>query len=198
MRAGDAITGTWDGIDWAAGLSEASRSIVEEVRRETEGIYRHAEEHWPVKRLRSRDSRGKLMMRVLIDVDGVKGQVRNGASYARYIQSSQIATMAPEPMTEREMRDLHARASTPAQHAAVSEVIDTDAAFRRQSEANAAAVQATLTTYYGIHRSGSKAARSGSAVWLLLRWPEKGAAARLTESLGPIIEADLQEAIDGR
>ena len=149
-----------------AALGEAGRRVVAEVEREVEGIYRNAYAAWP---MRTGRSRGSLSRRTVIDVSGVvRGEVRAGASYARFIQSWQIGNRpgGDSPGTEDHLRQLGVA----------------DPANQRRIALSAA-------TELG--KVGSRAARSGSAMWLLLRWPEAAAGRRLTDTLRPVIEAAL-------
>jgi len=159
------------------GLSEASAQIVREVEAETTSIYDHAVRYWPVRTGRSRASLG---MQVEIDGEGVHGRVRAARESARYIQSAQIAIGLPD---ERRQRMMHRSARNAEQHRMVATV---------------RGAGPDLLAYYsgeaGV-KTGSKAARSGSAMWLLLRWPEAAAGRRLTESLGPLIEAQMQSEV---
>jgi len=153
-------------------IGEAGRAVLSAVERETEAIYRNAEAAWPMK---SGTSRRLLSRRTVIDSSGViRGQVRAGASYSRFIQSWQIANRpgGDSPGTVEHLRALGVR----------------DPARQREIAQRAAAE---------LRKTGSKASKSGSAMWLLLRWPEKLAAVKLTDELRPVIEAALASRMEG-
>lgn len=154
-----------------AALGEAGRRVVDEVELEVDQIYRRAYAAWP---MRTGTSRASLSRRTVIDVSGVvRGEIRAGASYARYIQSWQIANRrgGESPGTQDHLRTLGV--ADPANQ-------------RRIALSNAEAVG----------KARSRAATSGSAMWLLLRWPEAAAGRRLTETLRPIIEQALASRLE--
>lgn len=158
--------------DIDAALGEVGRRVVAEVEAEVEQIYSDALAAWPLKTGRSRNA---LTRKTVIDVSGVvSGEVRAGASYSRFVQSWQIGSRSgtDSPGTAAHLAALGV--GNPSQQRAIA-----------QANARAAG------------KSGSKAARSGSAMWLLLRWPEMLAGKRLTLSLGPVIEAALRSRMEG-
>jgi hypothetical protein len=155
-----------------AALGEAGRRVVTEVDREIEGIYRDAYAAWPMK---TGTSRRTLTRQTVIDIRGiVRGEVRAGASYARYIQSWQIGNRPgrDSPGTTEHLRAL-----------GVGDPV-------RQRDIAQGIAQAA-------GKAASKASKSGSAMWLLLRWPEMRAAKTLTASLRPVIEAALASRLEG-
>jgi hypothetical protein len=114
--------------------------------------------------VRTGASKGLLSYRVAIRSDGViVGYVRCDASYARYIQSWQLRTR--QPRSPQDVERLRGLGIDPARQLAVV----------RQAR-----------------RAGSRAAQSGSAMWLLLRWPEADAGKRLNAELGPLVTRGLR------
>ena len=112
-------------------------------------------------------SRDSLRQQTVIRADGVVvGEVRAEAGYARYIQSWQL-------------RDNGVR------YGAAERIAKLGVNPARQ-----------LQVVRQAGRRGSRAAQSGSAMWLLLRWPEKDAGERLEVELGPIVSRALQSRID--
>ena len=108
--------------------------------------------------VRTGASKASLTRRVVIQTDGqILGEVRCDAVYARYIQSWQLRA---EKRSPHDARRLSALGVDPARQLAVV----------RQTG-----------------RARSRAAQSGSAMWLLLRWPELDAGKVLERSLGPIV-----------
>lgn len=159
-------------------IGEAGRRVVTEVELEVDQIYRRAYAAWPMK---SGTSRASLSRRTVIDVSGVvRGEIRAGASYARFIQSWQIGDRDQDYEADPEKRERWIkklkRRGVP------------DPARQRQ-------IARQNADYVG--KSNSRAAKSGSAMWLLLRWPEKLAAANLTEELRDVIEAALAARLEG-
>lgn len=171
-------------------LDDAGRQMLDEVQEKTERIYADARRLWPVGRRDRRHSRDTLSRRVVLQGDEIVGEVRAGASYARYIRSAQIST-SPPPTREDYAQQVHAAAS-----------------IRDQPHPTDAEVRRRYQTFYGktlgaraharrIGKLNRKASRSGSAMWLLLRWPERHAADELEVSLGPLIEAELSGRLEG-
>lgn len=172
-----------------AALDDAGRVMLEAVERETEGIYRDARRLWPVGSRPGPRSRDSLTWRVVFRRDEIIGEVRAGAKYARYIQSSQIAT-GPRVTEDEVAVTLHSAASRDRRtHPTEGEV---RATYRERAARNLSA----RAHVRRLGKSRTKAARSGSAMWLLLRWPEKAAADRLEAELGPLIEAELAQALE--
>lgn len=149
-----------------AGMDDATREVADAIEREIEQIYRDARDIWPVMTGRSRRSLGR---RIVLGADGtIEGQVYAGAPYARYIQSWQIAVRTP-PHNEGTIERLRERGVP-------------DPVYQRQR---------AREMLQEIGKAGTQAARSGSAMWIALRWPERRAADALVEELGPLIEAAL-------
>lgn len=171
-------------------LGESRARIADEVERETRQIYATARELWPVGTRGERRSRDTLTWSMLIHGDTIEGRVRAGAPYARYIRSGQISSL-PAPTLQTYSADRHRNANIARQeHPSEAEVRD-DFRARRAHQARAQRHAQRLG------KAGRKAARLGMPMWLLLRWPEAAAAERLLESVGPLIEAELQRTIGG-
>lgn len=159
----------------ARGNNAVVDAVMQEVRKETEGIWSKAREYWPVK---SGRSKGDLHYVVKVTDNAIRGVVWCSAPYAFYIQSSQISMAANVPAERK--RSMHRFARNAEEHAMIDEMTTAPAGLR-----------AYVTGPGGGKLTGA-AAKKGVALWLLLRWPEKAAGDRLTERLAPLIEHTLQ------
>lgn len=169
-----------------AALDDVSRTCMERVEAETKRIYDDAYRLMPVKTGRSRDS---LRWSVRLYRAGmgqgamIQGTV-TGRTEIRYIQSVQISS-AMQP-------DLDAL--TLARHESASYLgreHPDDADLRTEHRQRARRNLSARAHARRLGKSNRKAAKQGNAMWLLLRWPEKAAADRLTAELGPLLEADM-------
>lgn len=198
MYASDGpASATWNSLEPAfqAALGEAGRQIVDEVEAETRSIYEHAREFWPVAHRSSRDSRGKLGWQMSVSQDEIKGTVRNASEYARFIQSDQASPDIPTNLiTNKEMWYEFRRSTTKADFRAMRALVKRLPAENQERVQAAIKIRAYMRGKGG-GKLGGKAARSGSAMWILLRWPEAAAGRRLTEALGPLLEQVISEAV---
>jgi len=151
-----------------AGLDSATLKIFRQMQEQHRFWLRHAKEGMPVKTGRTRDNvSGEL--RILSD-GAIAAKIRT-PRWTRYIFSTQIAT-------ER----LHG-----------GYIARDEARGIGDPEGKRKRVQDVAEM---MGKANRKASRRGSAMWLLVRWPEAYWSQKLLAQLGPLLQQQMQQEVN--